>query len=399
MTKQILKDVVVIDMSTILAAPLTASLLSDFGATVIKIEEPDGGDPVRQYAPSKSGISLQNKVINRNKRSVAVDLRHEQGREIIRRLAKQADAVVTNFRVPTLKEWGLDYEQLCSVKQDIVMLHLSAFGRTGPYRERPGFARVAEAYSGLAYMTGYPDRTPMFSGYPIADGVGGVFGAFSLMLALYERSQSGQGQLIDLGLYEPMLKMMEGQVISYDQVGLVPERIGTRHRDIAPNDLYRCKDGKWVVLPASTPNMFRRLCVAIGKQELANDARFITNSVRVENRSELDSVLQDFFIRFEANEVCTRLQQHGVAATEVYSIQDIIGDEHIHERGNLIRVFDEELGEAPLIQGVVPRLSKTPGNIHSLAESLGQSTRAVLEELGYTETSIRQLGATGVVRI
>ncbi|GAC1418057.1 MAG: CoA transferase [Candidatus Velthaea sp.] len=382
----VLAGITVIDMSTILAAPLAASLLGDFGAHVIKIEHPETGDPVRAYPPQKHGVSLQNKVVNRNKRSVAADLNTPEGRDIVRRLVPSADIVVTNFRLETLQKWQLDYDDLRALNESLIVLHVTGFGRTGPYKNRPGFARVAEAFSGLAYMTGFPDRPPLFAGYPIADGIGGIFGAYSILLALVHRMNTGKGQLVEFGLYEPILKLMEGLVVGYDQAGRIPERAGTHNREVAPNDVYQCSDGEWVVLPASTQRMFERLCEAMGSPELALDPRFRTNLDRVGHRAELDEYVRAYFGVRTAAQAAEHLQALGVACTTVNSVRDVIGDVHVRERGGLIRVHDTELDADVLLQNVLPIMSESPGSIRHLGEALGTSTQDVLAELAQTAT-------------
>src|SRR5699024_6041615 len=245
----ILEGIRVLDVSTVLAAPLAANLLGDFGAEVIKIEQPKVGDPTRNWG------SETWKVTGRNKKSVTLNLREEEGVDLFNKLVKKSDVVIVNYRPSTLKKWGIDYEDLIKVNENIIMLHLSAFGRHGPYSDRPGFARVAESFSGLTYMTGDADRKPMFSGYPIADAFGGVYGAFSIVLSIYHYKKTGEGQLIDMSLYDPLLRVMEDLIVNYDVQGKVAERVGSHNPRLAPNDMYVTKDERWIVIPASTDNM------------------------------------------------------------------------------------------------------------------------------------------------
>src|SRR5699024_8134027 len=244
--------------------------------------------------------------------------------------------------------------------ENIIMLRLSAFGRHGPYSDRPGFARVAESFSGLTYMTGDADRKPMFSGYPIDDAFGGVYGAFSIVLSIYHYKKTGEGQLIDMSLYDPLLRVMEDLIVNYDVQGKVAERVGSHNPRLAPNDMYVTKDERWIVIPASTENMFKRLVAAIGKPELVNDARFKTNELRVENRNDLDEYLNSVFSSHTLDELSELMNENGVAYGKVNSVVDILNDPHIKERGDLIKVYDAELGRDITMQGITPRFSKTP---------------------------------------
>ncbi len=399
MAGQILEGMTVVDMSTLLAAPLSTSLLSDFGARVIKIEHPVGGDPLRAFPPYRDGVPLQNKVVNRNKQSVAIDLHAPEGQALVKRIVTRADALATNFRLETLQGWGLDYADLLPHAPSLVMLHITGFGRTGPHKNRPGFARVAESFSGLTYMTGFPDRAPLFAGYPIADAIGGLYGAFGLAMGLLHRQRTGEGQLIEFGLFEPLLKLMENLVIGYDQAGVVPEREGTHNREVAPNDVYCCQDDRWVVLPASTQRMFERLTTAIGRPELSVDERFVDNVARVGNRAALDAEIRFFFSSHSARDAVAVLAREGVAAGQVLSIADVVGDAHIRERELLVRVEDDELGTAPLVQDALPRMSASPGHVRTLGEPVGFSTQSILTEFGCSSDEIRELAAKGTIRV
>jgi len=378
----ILEGIRVLDASTVLAAPLAANLLGDFGAEVIKIEQPKVGDPTRNWG------SETWKVTGRNKKSVTLNLREEEGVDLFNKLVKKSDVVIVNYRPSTLKKWGIDYEDLIKVNENIIMLHLSAFGRHGPYSDRPGFARVAESFSGLTYMTGDADRKPMFSGYPIADAFGGVYGAFSIVLSIYHYKKTGEGQLIDMSLYDPLLRVMEDLIVNYDVQGKVAERVGSHNPRLAPNDMYVTKDERWIVIPASTENMFKRLVAAIGKPELVNDARFKTNELRVENRNDLDEYLNSVFSSHTLDELSELMNENGVAYGKVNSVVDILNDPHIKERGDLIKVYDAELGRDITMQGITPRFSKTPGSVKWVGPALGAHNEEIygsLLEVGSNE--------------
>lgn len=278
------------------------------------------------------------------------------------------------------------------------MLHLTGFGRTGPYRDRPGFARIAEAYAGLTYMTGYPDGPPMFAGYAVGDGLAGVYGALSLMLALYERKTSGRGQLIDLALYEPTLRILESLVVAYSTTGLVAERVGNLNPHVSPSDIYRTADGRWVAIPSSTPNMYSRLCSAVGRPDLIDDQRFVSNTLRVEHQSALDAELRPAIERLSGDQLLDLLQGAGVAAGPVNTVADLVADEHVWSRGSLVRFTDPNLGEELTMQGVFPLLSRTPGAIQGVGREPGQDTRQVLRELlKLSDSEISRLVSDGAI--
>jgi len=390
--KSILEGIRVIDASTVLAAPLIANLLGDFGAEVIKIEQPGKGDQTRNFGEGTW------KVTNRNKKTITLDFSQDKGVELYYQLVSKADVVVTNFRPGTLKKWKIDYPDLVKIKENLVMIHLSAFGRNGPYSEKPGFARVAESFSGLTYMTGYPDRKPIFSGYPIADAMGGVYGAFSVMLALYHFKQSGEGQLVDLSLYEPLIRVMENYITDYDMEGKIPERIGTYNPVVAPNDLYDTKDHKWIVIPASTQNIFERLMNAIGHPELVEDPRFLTNQLRVRNRDALDEYIIAFFSEHTFENSRDILEKHKVAYSSVNSVADLFHDPHVQERENIISVFDYGLNMEIKMQGIVPKFSKTPGQVKWAGAPLGWNNNEIYKGLlNLSDEDINELKQLGVI--
>lgn len=376
-TKGILNDLRVIDASTYLAAPMMGTLLAEFGADVIKIEQPGVGDPVRKVPPSLNNSSLMHKVTNRNKKCITLDFHNKKGVDLFYRLVSVSDVVILNYRPQVLKKWSIDYENLVKIKPEIVMMHFTAFGRNGPYAHKPGFARVGEAFSGLTHITGFPDRKPVFCGYAIADAMGGVYGAFSLMLAIYHLKQTGQGQLVDLTLYEPMLRVMEDYIVNYNVAGIVRNRVGTFNPGVAPNDLYLCDDGKYVVLPASTQRMFERLAQAIGQPWLKDDPRFITNEGRVAHREELDKYIEEFTGSRSLDEVISTLEAHEVACEKVNSVEEIYNDPHVRARQALVEVYDPELDRDITMQGVFPKLSKTPGTVRWPGPPLGYHNREV----------------------
>lgn len=386
----------VLDVSTVLAAPMAASLLGELGADVIKVEQPGTGDPLRSFRPLRDGQSLHWRVTNRNKRSIALDVSRPEGRDILLGLVPQCDVVVVNFRPQTLRGWRIDYPDLKAVRPDIVMLHLSAFGRTGPYADRPGFARIAEAFAGLTHVTGYPDRPPVFAGYPIADGIAGIQGAFSLMVALRHRDLTGEGQLIDLALYEPLLRLMEDFIVAHGSDGSVKERVGSAQPNIAPNNLYPTADGAFVVIPASTEGIWRRLAALVDRDMIA---RFPSNEARVANRAEIDAAISGFTGSHTADALVALCEEAGVPCGKLNSVRDIFADPHIRARGNLQRVFDPSLDAWLTMQAPIPAFSSIdvtptkPG-----PADIGGDTQAVLHDLlGIGEDEYHRLRAAGLV--
>lgn len=390
-----LDGVRVLDLSTVLAAPLAASLLGEYGAEVIKVEHPVLGDPVRSYPPFADDVSLHHKVTNRGKSSVTIDLATDAGAELALELAAQVDVVVTNFRPATLRRWGLDYDDLRAGRPDLVVLHLTAFGREGPYADRPGFARIAEAYAGLTHITGYRDRPPVFAGYPLADGIAGMYAAFTVMLALRHRDATGEGQLIDLALFEPMLRMMEDLVVGAATNGVAKERVGNQQANICPNGLFPTADGEDVIIPASTPRMWQRLVTLIGDEELR---AYPTNAVRLKNREHIETRIADWTRTFERDELLMLLEKNGVACGRVFSALDLLDDPHLRVRGNLVTVHDEELGRDLTVPAPVPTWSTIQPRAGTTGPRLGSGTDTVLTSLlDKTPADIRMLRDLGAI--
>ncbi|MFD8158618.1 CaiB/BaiF CoA transferase family protein [Streptomyces malaysiensis] len=389
-----LAGVRVLDLSTVLAGPLASSLLGEFGAEVIKVEQPGTGDPARGYPPLEDGVSVGWAVVGRNKSSVTVDLHHPEAAALVGRLTATADVVVTNFRPATLRRFSIDFDDLVAYRPDLVMVHVSAFGRTGPYADRPGFARVAEAFAGLTHRTGFPDGPPVFAGYPVADGVTGIYAAFAAMLALRQRDRTGEPQLADIGLYEPLLRMMEDFIVDYDATGEVRGRQGNENPHISPNNLYRTGDGRWLALPASTEQMWRRLITVMKAPDLA-----VHDSItaRIEHRAEIEGRVAAFVAAHDLESLTELLAEAGVACGPVNTAADICADPHMRARGSVVEVTDEHDGRTRLVQGSAGRFSGFEQRIDCGAPRLGEHTRAVLEDLGLASTTIDDLAGRGVV--
>lgn len=385
-----LQGVRVVDIASFLAAPIGAMFLADFGADVIKVERPNTGDESRYWGNSKDGVGLYYKVLNRNKRSVTADLRTPLGAEIVKRLVKDADILVENFRPGTLERWGLGWELLSKINPGLVMLRITGFGQTGPNSARPGFGTLAEAYSGFAYINGVPDQPPILPAFGLADSTTGLMGAFLAMVALKGREvNGGKGQFIDLALYEPLFTLLGPQAVDFDQLGLIQERNGSLHSFTAPRNCYRTKDGKYVAIAGASQSTFERMCVALDVPEIPKDPRFIDNRLRVKNNKQMDPALQAAVERFTLDEIMERFIRCEAAAAPVNDIRQVFGDAHFAARENIVTVHDEELGGPLRFQNVAGKLSATPGRVRHAGPKLGSSNKDILiGELGFTQEEI-----------
>jgi crotonobetainyl-CoA:carnitine CoA-transferase CaiB-like acyl-CoA transferase len=382
----------VVDLANFLAGPLVSMYLGDFGAEVIKVERPDGGDELRMWGNAKDGVGLYFKVINRNKKSVTADLRTPLGVEIVKRLAADADLVVENFRPGTLERWGLGYDALSEINPRLSLVRVSGFGQTGPYSPRPGFGTLAEAFSGYAYVNGFPDRPPLLPGFGLADATTGLNGAFLALVCLEARERIGRGQVVDLAIYEPLYTLLGPQVIEYDQLGIVQERDGSRIPFTAPRNTYRTRDGKWVSISGSGQRVFERICVALGRADLVHDPRYTDNRRRLAHVAELDESLQEAISTFDRDELLRVFEQHEATVAPVYSVVDTLDDPQYRARENVIRVEDEELGSVRF-QNVVGALSATPGAVESAGPRLGEHNAEILvERLGFAPEELAAAG-------
>ncbi len=393
-----LKGLRILDLSTVVAGPWAATLLADLGADVLKVEIPGVGDPLRALAPHKEGVPLWWKAANRNKKGISVDLRTAEGRDIVARLLPGFDVLVENFRPGTLDGWGMSREWLHEQNPALTILRVTGFGQTGPYRNKPGFARVFEAMSGLTNICGESDGRPLHMGFPIADAVAGLFGALGIVAALYREKVAprGQGQEIDCSLMESMFRVMDFLPIEYDQLGIVRGRLGNSSQYAAPGNVYRTRDGHWASIAASTQRIFERLCVALELTGVAEDPRYRTNPDRVRNREALDALVADAIARRTLDELAALLDAHAVGFSPIYDIADIFRDPHIAAREGIVSVDDDELGPVRM-QSVVPRFSETPGAVHHAGPSLGQHNEEVLGALGYSGAQRAGMRERGVI--
>lgn len=391
-----LSGIRILDAATFLAAPYAASLLSEYGAEVIKVEQPSG-DSMRGIPPLRGDVSVWWKVIARNRRSVALDLNTEEGRTVFKELAAQCDVVILNYRPAALKKWGLEFEDLVKCRKDIIFYHLTAFG-SGPYEQRPGFARVAEAFAGLTNRTGFPGGPPVQSGYAmLGDGISGIYGAFALMLALRQRDLTGAPQKIDLGLYEPLLSLMEDMIVTYDETGSRMERMGNSSPRWSPHGLFPTKDGLHAIIACSTEKLWRQLRAAMkndGLQEFDNDP-----ALRVARRGELEGKVSDWTRRHDLLELLEVCGQAGLAVGPIYSAAEILKDPHIIARGSIITLDDPETGKPIRMASPAGRFSGFKGEVRSVGPQVGQHTDDVLAGLlNFSPEQIEALRHKGVVR-
>lgn len=381
----------VIDISNFLAAPLASMFLADFGAEVIKVERPGLGDEVRRWGEVKNGVGLYYKAVNRGKKSVTADLRTPFGVEVVKRLAKEADILVENYRPGTLEKWGLGPDVLREINPGLIVLRVSGFGQTGPHRRRPGFGTIAEAYAGYVYISGQPDGPPLLPGFGLADSTTGLMGAYLASIALHEKRRSGRGQVIDLALYETLLTLLGPQVVNYDQLGIIQERAGSRLPFTAPRNIYRTRDGKFISVGGSAQSIFERICTALEVPELVSDPRFKDNRARLHNVDALDDALQAAIGRFDRQELMDRFIELEAAISPVNNVEDVLLDEHVAARENIVALEDEELGAPLRMQNVVGKLSRTPGAIRHTGPRMGQHNREVLIDLlGFSEEEVMQ---------
>jgi crotonobetainyl-CoA:carnitine CoA-transferase CaiB-like acyl-CoA transferase len=389
----------IVDAGTMIGGPFAGTLAADYGADVIKVERPEAGDPMREWSPRKDGISLWWKVAARNKRLVTLDLRKEKGRALFLRLVESADAVIENFRPGTLDRWGLSFAELLEANPRIIVVRVSGYGQTGPYAHRPGYGTVAEAMTGLPSFTGFPDRPPTLSAFPLADTVAASFALHGLLSAVYERdvTGSGRGQEVDVSLYEPVFRLLESQVIGYAELGIVKQRRGNRIEEDSPRNAYATADGRYIAISASSDRTFARLAEAIGKPELAEDSRFRTNASRIENDVALDAIVRGWMAERAAGEAMAALEAADVVAGLVYDIEDVFADPHYAERGNIVDVPDLDFGTVKMM-GAVPRFSRSATAVRFAGGALGQHNDEVYGDLlGLSPEDLGQLRAEGVI--
>ncbi|MGY1722250.1 CaiB/BaiF CoA transferase family protein [Blastococcus sp. SYSU DS0533] len=391
-----LAGITVLELGTMYAAPTAGRMLRDFGARVIKVEDPRNGDFARQWEPSHEGLSLGFARLNSGKESVGIDLRRDEGRDLVRRLAARVDVVVESFRPGRLEDWGLGYDVLSADNPGLVLTRVSGFGQTGPYRERPGFGTVAEVASGYAYVNGWPDTPPTSPPFGFADSIAGLAAAFGTTTALTARARTGRGDVVDVALYEPLLFILGDLVLNYTATGFVQERVGNGSGSASPRGIYQAADGGWLAIAASNQTIAMRLFTAMGRPEFCDDPRFATNVARMQHNDELQEHVKAWVAQRPRGAVIAHLQDHEVVASPVNDARDVAEDPHFLDR-TLRRLSGTPLGEA-LVPGPVLHLGSYDGPVYDGVPSVGEHTIEVLPELlDLSAEQLSGLGAAGVV--
>ncbi len=391
-----LKGLKVLELGQLIAGPFAAKTLSDFGADVIKIEPPRTGDPLRQWRLLKDGTSVWWQVQSRNKRSLVLDLKEPAAQAIVSQLASQADVLIENFRPGAMEGWGLGPEALLALNPKLIMLRISGYGQSGPYRDKPGFGVVAETMSGLRHLTAEPGRVPVRVGVSIGDTLASLHGVIGIMMALHERQTSGQGQVIDVALYEAVFNCMESLLPEYSEFGVIRQAAGSALPGIAPSNAYRCADGGYALIAGNGDSIFKRLMACMGREDLGQDPALADNAGRVRRITEIDEAIGQWTAQLSVADVLQALDAAAVPAGRIYNVADIAADPHYLARGMLqnVRMSD---GTDLMVPGIVPKLSRTPGNHRRNAPTLGQDTDDVLHELGLSDAQIQALKDKGIV--
>ena len=396
---QPLDDIRVIDVSSFLAGPFCSTQLAEFGAEVLKVELPQVGDPLRRFGTiTDNGDSLPWLSECRNKKSVTLDMRTPDGARILKRLVEKADVMVENFQPGTLEKWGLGWDTLKEINPRLVMVRISGYGQTGPYRDRPGFGRIANAFGGLSFLAGYPDRPPVTPGSAtIPDYMAGLYGALGAMLALRARERTGRGQMIDIGLYEPIFRILDELAPAYDYRGKVRQRMGPGTVNVVPHSHYPTRDGRWIAIACTNDKIYQRLAVAMGEPHMANPENWGTLANRERDREKVDQHVGEWTARHDRAELLRICEESQVPCGPIYSIDEIFEDPQYAARENILTMQDDRVGELA-IPNLVPRLSDTPGKVNSLGPALGEHNDEVFKGLlGMSDDEIRRLGAAGVI--
>ena len=385
-----LAGVKVLELGTLIAGPFCGKTLADFGAEVIKVEPPGDGDPLRRWRRMRNGVSLWWHVQSRNKKSITLDLRQAEGQAIARRLVRDCDIAIENFRPGALEKWNLGWEALSRENPKLILVRISGYGQTGPYRERPGFAAIGEAMGGMRYITGFPDRPPVRPNLSVGDTLASLHGVIGALLALHHVQKGNKGQIVDVALYESVFNITESLLPEFDAQGVVRERSGSTLPGIAPSNLYPCRDGAYVLIAGNADALFRRLMGAIGREDLRDDPALAKNDGRAAQMARIDGAIAAWTSKFTQEEVLERMEQAEVPAGRIYTAADIAADPHYAARGMIQDVVAGD-GERLKVPGVIPKLSGTPGAIRSPAPKLGEHTDAVLKSIGYTGPDIEKL--------
>jgi succinyl-CoA---D-citramalate CoA-transferase len=391
-----LTGVRVLELGSLIAGPFCAKTLGDFGAEVIKIEPPGEGDPLRKWRRLRNGTSLWWHVQSRNKKSVTCDLREPQGQDIVRRLAARSHIVIENFRPGALEKWHLGWQELSAANPKLVLVRISGYGQSGPYRSRPGFGAIAEAMGGLRHITGFPERPPVRPNLSIGDTLASLHGVIGALMALHQVTSGGSGQIIDVALYESVFNCSESLLPEYDAQGYVRGRSGSVLPGIAPSNLYPCNDGAYVLIAGNADSLYKRLMSAIGREDLRDDPALARNDGRAAQMERIDAAISNWTSSRSQQEVLTAMEKAEVPAGRIYTAADIAADPHYAARGMIESVIAGD-GEPLKVPGIVPKLSATPGAIRSAAPRLGEHTEEVLQEIGYSAPQIAGLRESRII--
>ena len=394
---QILSGIRVLELGQLIAGPFAAKTLADFGAEIIKVESPREGDPLRKWRMIHEGTSVWWQAQSRNKQSICIDLRVKEGQEIVRRLAKEADVLIENFRPGTMEKWGMGWDELHTLNPKLIMLRVSGYGQDGPRRDEPGFAAIAEATAGLRYITGHPGEVPARAGLSLGDTIAGLHGALGVLLALYERdARGGKGQMIDVALYEAVFNLTESLLPEYHVFGAVRQPAGGALPGIAPSNAYPCSDGQYVLIAANGDSLFKRLMELIDRADLANDPDLARNDGRAKRAEEIDQIIGEWSKQRTLEDILSALQSIAVPAGRIYTAKDIAEDPHYRARG-VIQTVESAGGLKVEMPGVVPKLSNNPGAIRHRAPTLGEHTDIILQSLGLSAEQIKALKEAGIL--
>ena len=385
-----------LELGSLIAGPFCAKTLGDFGAEVIKLEPPGEGDALRKWRRMRNGTSLWWQVQSRNKKSVTCDLRRPEGQEIVRRLARRAHIMIETFRPGALERWNLGWEALSAENRDLILVRISGYGQSGPYRERPGFAAIAEAVGGMRHVTGFPDRPPVRPNLSLGDTIAALHGVIGALLALHAVKNGAGGQVIDVALYESVFNCMESLLPEYHAQGYVRERSGSALPGIAPSNLYPCADGAYVLIAGNADSLYRRLMSAIGRDDLRDDPALTRNDGRAAQMQRIDDAIAQWTRQRTQSEVLAAMDVAEVPAGRIYTAADIAADPHYRARGMIEKITAAD-GEPLQVPGIIPKLSRTPGAIRTQAPRLGEHTDAVLRDIGYSDAEIGRLREANIL--
>ncbi len=399
MTKKPLEGIKVLELGNIVAAPFAGKLLSEFGAEVIKVEEPKKGDPLRNWRVMHEENSIWWYLQARNKKSITINMRTNEGQEIVKQLIGKVDVVLENFKPGTLKKWGLDYETMKQINPSIILTSISGYGQTGPYRKKPGFGSVAEAFGGLRYLTGYPDLPPVRVGVALGDMVAGLYAVIGTLMAIIARDadEKKKGQIVDVALYESVFSLLEGMLPEYDLTGQIRERTGSTLPGIAPSNTYKCADGEYLVIGGNGDNIFKRLMIAIGREDIAINPIYSTNKGRAEHVEFIDHAIEEWTLQHSLKDAQKILDEAAVPVGPIYTIKEILEDEHYIAR-NMIEEVELSDGQKCRMPGIVPKLSETPGKVEWIGPELGQHNEEILSEvINLNSQEVKKLREDGVI--